>query len=294
MQMKPNTGFDTNSTIRQDLEPDEIDALYGECEDRIADAETGLMELAAGRAPASPALVNRLFRAFHGVKSAAGYLGHGPLELLSQVAENVLVAVRSCQLELTPARAALLLPALDRMDEMVAARGQRPDADFGAEIAKLKALPGESPKERPLPVPVPAAPARTGRLRVLVVEDDFCSRVLLQGMLSKYGECHVAVNGREAVDAFRSAHLAGQGYDLICLDIRMPEMDGSEALDRIRSIESSLSVSSSAAVKIFMTTGICDIKAVTASFHGLCDAYLFKPVEREKLEGHLRSFGLTG
>ena len=39
-------------------------------------------------------------------------------------------------------------------------------------------------------------------MRTLIVEDDFTSRLLLQSLLAQYGECHIAVNGREAVEAF--------------------------------------------------------------------------------------------
>jgi two-component system chemotaxis response regulator CheY len=63
-------------------------------------------------------------------------------------------------------------------------------------------------------------------MRTLIVEDDFTSRLLLQSFLSVYGECHIAVNGREAVAAFRAAQERPQAYDLICMDIMMPEMDG--------------------------------------------------------------------
>ena len=77
----------------------------------------------------------------------------------------------------------------------------------------------------------------SGPLRILLAEDDFACRLLLQTFLSRYGECHIAVNGREAVDAFRAALDSGQGYDLICMDIMMPEMDGREAVRQIRAIE---------------------------------------------------------
>ena len=42
-------------------------------------------------------------------------------------------------------------------------------------------------------------------MKTLIVEDDFTSRLLLQASLSAYGECHIAVNGKEAVEAFRTA-----------------------------------------------------------------------------------------
>jgi two-component system chemotaxis response regulator CheY len=128
---------------------------------------------------------------------------------------------------------------------------------------------------------------------MLVAEDDLTSRVLLQGLLSRYGECHVAVTGKEAVEAFRAARQAGEGYDLICMDIRMPEMDGTEAVHQIRAIEESEHVYSSAAVRIFMTTGVHEIKSITASYQALADAYLFKPIQGEDLIDNLRSFGLV-
>jgi two-component system chemotaxis response regulator CheY len=130
-------------------------------------------------------------------------------------------------------------------------------------------------------------------LRVLVVEDDFSSRLVLQGLLAKYGECHIAVNGKEAVEAFRTMREAGQAYDLICLDVRMPEMDGQQALEFIRDLEGGESAQRPG-VRIFMTTSIRNIKTVVASFKALCDAYLIKPIDGRELQEHLRSFNLIG
>ena len=52
-------------------------------------------------------------------------------------------------------------------------------------------------------------------MKTLIVEDDFTSRLLLQTFLSRYGECHLAVNGKEAVEAFRMALDNGSPYNLI-------------------------------------------------------------------------------
>lgn len=71
-------------------------------------------------------------------------------------------------------------------------------------------------------------------MRILMAEDDFVSRVLLQNILSSYGDVDVTINGLEAVEAFSLAFDEGQPYDLVCLDIMMPEMDGLEALKEIR------------------------------------------------------------
>lgn len=129
-------------------------------------------------------------------------------------------------------------------------------------------------------------------MKILIVEDDFTSRLLLQKILSSYGECHIAVNGKEAMDAFGLALSEGHPYHLICLDIMMPEMDGMEVLSTIRSMEEENGVNSSAGVKIIMTTALGDPKNVVGAFKSLCDAYLVKPVNKSKLLDYLRSFGL--
>ncbi|HMD98709.1 MAG TPA: response regulator [Terriglobia bacterium] len=130
-------------------------------------------------------------------------------------------------------------------------------------------------------------------MRTLIVEDDFTSRLLLQSFLSPYGECHVAVNGKEAVAAFRAAQESGHKYDLICMDIMMPEMDGQTAVREIRALEEAGGTLSTAGVKIIMTTALDDVKNVVQSFKALCDAYLFKPIDTAKLLGHIRDLHLV-
>jgi two-component system chemotaxis response regulator CheY len=129
-------------------------------------------------------------------------------------------------------------------------------------------------------------------MKTLIVEDDFVSRLLLQASLTPYGECHIAVNGREAVEAFRAAREQGQRYDLVCMDIMMPEMDGQEALRQIRKLEDDADILSGDAVKVVMTTALDDIGNVMTAFKGLCDAYLMKPIEKAKLLAKLKSLHL--
>ena len=129
-------------------------------------------------------------------------------------------------------------------------------------------------------------------MRILIVEDDFTSRLLLQSFLSKYGECHIAVNGKEALAAFRTSLESGQPYDLICMDIMMPEMDGQTAIKGIRALEEVGGTLSTSGVKIIMTTALDDVKNVVQSFRSLCDAYLFKPIDTGKLLGHMQDLRL--
>ena len=129
-------------------------------------------------------------------------------------------------------------------------------------------------------------------MKTLIVEDDFTSRLLLQDLLKSYGPSHIAVNGKEAVEAVRQAMEDGKPYDLICMDIMMPEMDGQEALRQIREQEDVRGILSTDGAKIVMTTALTDSKNLIAAYRSLCDAYLAKPIEKAKLLKELRKLEL--
>ena len=126
-------------------------------------------------------------------------------------------------------------------------------------------------------------------MRVLIVEDDFASRRILQTFLSRHGECHVAVNGFEAIEAFQQAWQASEPYDLICMDIMMPEMNGQEALRRIRDLEKEMGIGHDAAVKVIMTTALDKTKEVVKAFsEGGVLAYFVKPFQLDDLQKELQ------
>jgi two-component system chemotaxis response regulator CheY len=131
-------------------------------------------------------------------------------------------------------------------------------------------------------------------MRVLIVEDDFTSRKLLQKILSPYGEADIAVNGQEAVDAFTDAIEEDNPYDLVCMDIMMPEMDGQEALRKIREIEKGKGVKSADEVKVVMTTALDDPKNVVEAYYkGGATSYVPKPIDRQLFLQLLRNLGLV-
>lgn len=128
-------------------------------------------------------------------------------------------------------------------------------------------------------------------MRALIVEDEFLSRKVLRSFLTTAFEVEVVVNGKEALDAFRLAHTEGNPYELILMDIMMPEVDGMEALERLRDMERELGVLDP--VKVIMTTALDDPKTVIRSFHdGEASGYIVKPVDKEKLYGELEKLGL--
>lgn len=121
-------------------------------------------------------------------------------------------------------------------------------------------------------------------MRALIVEDDFVSRMVLQKMISAYGQCETAVNGKEALEAFNLAHQEGVPYDLICLDIMMPEMNGIEALRAIREKENDMLIHPMKEAKVVMITALDTPKDVIEAFYkGGCTSYLVKPIEKEKI-----------
>lgn len=130
-------------------------------------------------------------------------------------------------------------------------------------------------------------------MKTLIVEDELTSRLLLQGLLSRFGTCHTVSEGTEALEAFRIAAAQGEKYDLICMDIMMPGTDGAEIVKHIRNLEEGWGVRSNQGARIVMTTGVHDTREVFRSFHNLCDAYLKKPIDGKLLMAKLQEFKLV-
>jgi len=250
-----------------------------DCRERLGSIETGLLAMEKAGAAVDEQLVNSALRAMHSIKAGAGFCGLAAIVELAHRAEDVLAQMLSRKIVPSADRARVLLNAADRLQEMLAHPSESAGMDNSGILAELDSLRGEAPGPR--------------RLRSLLVEDDFTSRLLLQTFLSRYGDCHIAVNGREAVEAFRSALARGEAYDLICMDIMMPEMDGREAVRQVRAIEQGHGIFSTSGARIVMTTAVNDLKEVTRCFEELCDAYLVKPIDLRKLLGHMQDFQLV-
>jgi two-component system chemotaxis response regulator CheY len=129
-------------------------------------------------------------------------------------------------------------------------------------------------------------------MKTLIVEDDATSRLLLHTILREWGECHVASDGKQALTAFLAAQQAKQPYQLICLDIMMPEIDGKEVLGTIRGLETASGRVPEVWTKIVMTTALGDPATIGSAFNGLCDSYLVKPIDKPRLLACLRQLNL--
>lgn len=134
---------------------------------------------------------------------------------------------------------------------------------------------------------------QSSKLKILIVEDDFMVRQVLRDILEEYGVVDIAVNGEEAIQAFRVAWRKDEPYDLLCMDIMMPIMDGNQALIKIREVETSIGIIGSSEVKVIMISALDDVKTVVKSYaKGGATSYIVKPIEKERLIGEMRAIGV--
>ncbi|MCR5416685.1 MAG: response regulator [Pseudobutyrivibrio sp.] len=129
-------------------------------------------------------------------------------------------------------------------------------------------------------------------MKILIVEDDFASRKFMMDYMSKHGECDGTADGEEAVEAYIMAVEDDDPYDLICLDIMMPAMDGYQVLKAIREMENENGVAPADQVKIIMMTALSEEKNVMKAFEMGCSVYCNKPVDVERLESAMEKLGL--
>jgi two-component system chemotaxis response regulator CheY len=128
-------------------------------------------------------------------------------------------------------------------------------------------------------------------MKILIAEDDFVSRKLVNTLLASIGEVDIAANGTEALTAVKMAIENNQPYDLICLDILMPGFDGIVALKKIRQLEAQKGLDPQKKSKIIMTTAVSDKSYVLAAAQANCDGFLVKPITKDRLFNEIRKHG---
>ena len=121
------------------------------------------------------------------------------------------------------------------------------------------------------------------KIPTLVIDDDIVCRKRVQTLISEYCDCTFATNGRKGFEKYVQALNNGQPFELVTLDIQMPEMNGHQTLDAIRDFEQSKGISGLDGVKIIMTTTVDESKQIFAAFRKGCEAYVVKNELDEKL-----------
>ena len=119
-------------------------------------------------------------------------------------------------------------------------------------------------------------------MKFLIAEDDGVSRFFMNKLLERFGKCDMVVDGLEAIDAYLMAEKAKEPYDLICLDIMMPKLDGFKVLKAIRDIEKQNGVEEKERTKVIITTALNDKQSVMNAQELGCEAFAWKPIDTEK------------
>ena len=129
-------------------------------------------------------------------------------------------------------------------------------------------------------------------MRILVVDDEVVSRKKMMKSVSDLGTCEGVQNGNAALSAVRTALEEWKLYNLITLDISMPDISGTEVLTQIRDMETQRGLDSEERATIFMVTSHSDIDTVKACV-GKCNGYIIKPFNKEVVMEKLKKAGLV-
>jgi PAS domain S-box-containing protein len=201
-------------------------------------------------------------------------LGDDTVQVIGDAAQRyatqrILMFTPSTRRELKPSSAftAYLVKPL-RAASLAARLAAAPEVD--APLLADDLVDAEAPAEKP---------ARG--LSVLVAEDNEINALLMRSLLTRLGHhAVIATNGAEALESWLGAKSAGTPYDLVLMDVQMPELDGIEAAKRIRTSEAG---EPGRRTPILALTANTLIEDRYACFEAGMDGFLIKPLDREKL-----------
>ena len=130
-------------------------------------------------------------------------------------------------------------------------------------------------------------------MKILVVDDDPVTRALLKKMISDFAECDTAENGMEAIAAYKNGLENRKPFDIITLDLSMPDMDGKEVLQKIRAIEAETNTPERERVKILIASSNADKNSILTCVQMGCDNYIAKPIDKEVLLQKIEKLGFN-
>jgi two-component system, chemotaxis family, chemotaxis protein CheY len=126
-------------------------------------------------------------------------------------------------------------------------------------------------------------------MRSLVIDDEFVALAKMASMLATLGESDAATNGEQALDLFIKALKDGKPYDLITIDINMPDMNGLTLLGRLHAEEKVRNCPKSRKIIVTAESRASNVRAALACD---CDGFLVKPVRRATLLEKLTTLNL--
>jgi CheY-like chemotaxis protein len=248
------------------LVEDMWDTYYDTVGSLLSELEAAAMALEAGQdVEENASLIRRLL---HSIKGDSGMTGMTELHDICHQTESAFEDMASD----ASASADMILKIKDWMESVIRCIAQGDIAtDKQGQINQIK----EKPKKR-----------------ALVIDDDPVCRQRLQSILKDFFDCTFAVNGRLGLEEYIASREQGNCYDMITLDINMPELNGHETLEAIRKWEEENGIEGLDAVKVIMTTSEDASKHIFSSFRQGCEAYVVKSGMGDKLLDEVAKLGL--
>ncbi len=127
-------------------------------------------------------------------------------------------------------------------------------------------------------------------MKFLIAEDNKQNVELLVSMLTDYGGYDIAEDGKQAFNLFMDAHNEGSPYDLIFLDIIMPEIEGDQVLVMIREWEKA-NLKGQTPVPIVMASAKSDADTIFESYDQGCQLFVMKPYLKSELDDLMKTMG---
>jgi len=218
-------------------------------------------------------------------------LGTGDIESLGEAArghatQRIVMFTPATRQELQPAEASAFTGYLVkplRAASLAARLTTAPEVVAPSLAAEALIEPGDE-------VAAPARPAASG-LSILVAEDNEINALLMRSLLTRLGHHTVmTTNGEAALESWLSAKCAGTPYDLVLMDIQMPQLDGIETTKRVRALESG---EQGRRTPILALTANTLVEDRYACFESGMDGFLIKPLDRDKLTEALASLAAS-
>lgn len=128
-------------------------------------------------------------------------------------------------------------------------------------------------------------------MNILVVDDEIVSQKKMIKILSGFGTCDGVKTGKAALLAVKTALENWKLYNLITLDVSMPDISGIKVLAAIRKMETDRGLADDEKSRILMVTSHSDMETVKACV-GKCDGYIIKPFNREVMTNKIKKTGL--
>jgi HD-like signal output (HDOD) protein/DNA-binding NarL/FixJ family response regulator len=129
-------------------------------------------------------------------------------------------------------------------------------------------------------------------MKTLIVDSEPASRTLLDRIMTGYGACKTAEKGEAAIWMFRTACENRDFFDLVTLEIALPDINGLDVLLQIREMEKDKKVPLYKRAVIIMATASADKDTIVTAIQTGCNEYIVKPFDGDIISRKLLKAGL--